>query len=160
VTPAEPRVHGHPGPQVPWSVGGRAWNIISSWRATSGHSRRLLAPPAPLTGPSCQVTGCGARCARKCAPGTLCAADADCQTGACLVYPRAFRGKGRDERRCGCPDGQFVNVEHPSWGNASRPCVSQAEMCTNGKWDAFEGAADCGFFCQRKCRAGQVRDRV
>lgn len=33
---------------------------------------------------------------------------------------------------------------------------AQVEMCTNGKWDAFEGAVDCGFFCNRKCNAGQV----
>lgn len=34
--------------------------------------------------------------------------------------------------------------------------LRQVEMCSNGHWDAFEGAADCGFFCARKCSAGQV----
>lgn len=34
--------------------------------------------------------------------------------------------------------------------------MPQVEMCTNGKFDAFEGASDCGFFCPRKCSAGQV----
>lgn len=90
--------------------------------------------------------------------------DADCGTRTCIAYPRvATRGGGGSgsgraivELRCGCPDGLFLSVEYPSWGNASQPCLSQAEMCSNGKWDAFEGSVDCGAFCPRKCRAGQA----
>lgn len=111
--------------------------------------------PTPLTGPSCLIRRCGAACKRRCRAGELCSVDADCATRACITYPRAARGGGADELRCGCPDGLFLSVEHPAWGNASQPCVSQAEMCSNGKWDAFEGAQDCGAFCPTKCRAGQ-----
>lgn len=105
----------------------------STGRSGSSSSINSKSSDGSVTDPSsCRIFGCGAKCRNRCPAGELCSVDADCASRACIVYPRQFRGLGRDELRCGCPDGLFLSLENPSWGNASNPCLSQVQVVSCG----------------------------
>lgn len=115
--------------------------------SSSNSSSNGTVADIPLLPEDITIQTCGSSGLRLCNSGEVCASTDDCVDGSeCRTFPLLDT-----KQRCSCPKGSFVVLS----ANGSPGCLTQAEMCSNGVKDAYEGDVDCGFYCQRGCGLGR-----
>lgn len=122
-------------------------NATSSSSNTTSSSSDVEVPILPANSSSSSSQSCGSNASRLCTAGEICSTTADCESAVeCRSFPALDRSL-----RCSCARGSFILLQP----DGSPKCVTQADMCSNGVKDPYEGDVDCGFYCERLCGLGK-----